>query len=128
MKRLMLFLSIVLIVLVAGCTDTKTALSQTSTILDEQFTVPANGIKSYESDLRAGDEIQASITVLQGGNLDIDFSITNANGAKIVSRSRIGQSTVSWTVPSSGTYYFKYDNSFSLMTAKIVKTTITLTR
>jgi hypothetical protein len=39
-----------------------------------------------------------------------------------------GFTKVSWVVPSSGTYFFKYDNSFSALTSKIVKTTITVTR
>lgn len=130
MKKITLILSIIiLIVFVAGCTDApRQRAKQTSTLLDEQFTVAANSINSYSADLDAGDDIQVSITVLSGGNLDVDFYITNANGAKIISRSRVGETTVSWTVPSSGTYYFKYDNSFSTVTSKIVKTTIKVTR
>jgi hypothetical protein len=135
MKKKLLIVLIILVVLVAGCSGPRGSsespqqrMKQTSTILNEQFTVAGNSVNSYSSDLKTGDELELSITVLKGGNLDINFYITNANGAKIISRSRIGDTTVSWVVPSSGTYFFKYDNSFSALTSKIVKTTITVTR
>ena len=125
-KKIVILLIFLTVVFLMGCTETPVT-EQTYTLVDEQFTVPANSMKSYYADLEAGDEIQVLITVLEGGNLDIDFYITDANDAKIISRSRIGQSTVSWKVPYSGTYYFVYDNSFSMMTSKIVKTTIKVT-
>lgn len=125
-KKIVILLIFLTVVFLMGCTEIPVT-EQTYTLVDEQFTVPANSMKSYYADLEAGDEIQVLITVLEGGNLDIDFYITDANDAKIISRSRIGQSTVSWKVPYSGTYYFVYDNSFSMMTSKIVKTTIKVT-
>ncbi|KCZ72336.1 emp24/gp25L/p24 family/GOLD [Candidatus Methanoperedens nitroreducens] len=129
MKKILLIILIILGVLVAGCSGPiGSSNKQTSTIVNEQFTISANSVKGYYSDLQTGDELEVSITVLQGGDLDIDFYITNADGAKIISRSKIGDTTISWVAPSSGTYYFKYDNSFSALTSKIVKTTITVTR
>ena len=123
MRKKIFVLSLVLVaILVAGCLGKETRI-----IVNEQFTVPPGQVTSYYSDLKTGDEVEVSLDVLQGGNLDIDFYITDSNGRKIVSRNRVGTTTIQWTAPSSGTYYFKYDNGMSLVTSKIVKTTIKVT-
>ena len=124
-------LSIILLVLLAssgmftlGCVTPRT----TTVLTDEQFTVPARSTQTRYGELKAGDEVRVEITVLQGGNLDIDFQIKDASGRILVSRSRIGQATIDFKADTSGTYYFVFDNSFSLLTAKIVKTRISVTR
>lgn len=108
--------------MVAGCLG-----KETRTIVNEQFTVAPGQVTSYYYDLKTGDEVEVSLEVLQGGNLDIDFYITDSNGRKIVSRDRVDKTTIQWTAPSSETYYFKYDNKMSLVTSKIVKSTIKVT-
>ena len=123
MRKGIWVLSIVLVVaLIAGCVG-----KETRTIVNEQFTVSPGQAKSYYADLKGGDVVDVSLTVLQGGNLDIDFYIADSDGRKIVSRDRVGETTLQWTVPSSGTYYFKYDNGMSLVASKIVNTTIKVT-
>ncbi len=124
MKKIIILVSILLIVLAAGCIGGIS--NNTNTLVNEQFTVPANSTKSYDAELEAGDEVQISITVLKDEYLD--FYITNPNGEKIISRSRVRETTITWIVPFSGTYRFTYDNNFSTITAKIVRSTITVTR
>jgi len=123
-KKIIILVSIFLIVLAAGCIGGIS--NKTSTLVNEQFTVPANSTKSYDAELEAGDEVQISITVLKDEYLD--FYITNPNGEKIISRSRVRETTITWIVPFSGTYSFTYDNNFSIITAKIVRSTITVTK
>ncbi len=124
MKKIVILVSIFLIVSAAGCIGGNT--NNTNKLIDEQFTVPANSTKSYDAELEAGDEVQISITVLKDEYLD--FYITDPNGEKIISRSRVRETTITWIVPFSGTYRFTYDNNFSIITAKIVRSTITVTR
>lgn len=124
MKKIIILVSILLIVLAAGCIGGIS--NNTNTLVNEQFTVPANSTKSHDAELEAGDEVQISITVLKDEYLD--FYITNPNGEKIISRSRVRETTITWIVPFSGTYRFTYDNNFSTITAKIVRSTITVTR
>ncbi len=124
MKKIVILVSIFLIVSAAGCIGGNT--NNTNKLVDEQFTVPANSTKSYDTELEAGDEVQISITVLKDEYLD--FYITDPNGEKIISRSRVKETTITWIVPFSGTYRFTYDNNFSIITAKIVRSTITVTR
>ncbi len=85
MKKIIILVSILLIVLAAGCISGIS--NNTNTLVNEQFTVPANSTKSYDAELEAGDEVQISITVLKDEYLD--FYITNPNGEKIISRSRV---------------------------------------
>ncbi len=124
MKKIIILVSIFLIVFAAGCIGGTS--NKTNTLVNEQFTVPANSTKSYDAELEAGDEVQISITVLKDEYLD--FYITNPNWEKIISRSRVRETTIKWIVPFSGTYRFTYDNNFSTITAKIVRSTITVTR
>ncbi len=124
MKKIIILASILLIVLAAGCISGIS--NNTNTLVNEQFTVPANSTKSYDAELEAGDEVQISITVLKDEYLD--FYITNPNGEKIISRSRVKETTITWIVPISGTYRFTYDNNFSIITAKVVRSTITVIR
>jgi hypothetical protein len=123
-KKIIILVSIFLIVLAAGCIGGIT--NKTNTLVNEQFTVPANSTKSYDVELEAADEVQISITVLKDEYLD--FYITNPNGEKIISRSRVRETTITWIVPFSGTYRFTYDNNFSIITTKIVRSTITVIR
>ncbi|HLB71262.1 MAG TPA: emp24/gp25L/p24 family protein [Candidatus Methanoperedens sp.] len=124
MKKIIVLVPIFLFVSAAGCIGGFT--DNTNTLVDEQFTVPANSTKNYDAELEAGEEVRISINVLKDEYLD--FYIINPDGEKIISRSRVRETTITWIIPFSGTYRFTYDNSFSVISAKIVRSTITVTR
>lgn len=119
-NKLFVFSMVLVALLFTGC-KTKTP---TRIIVDERFNVLPLNSQDYSAALETGDSVDVSLTVLEGGNLDIDFYIIDAGGRKLVSRNRVGEMRIQWKVPSSGTYYFKYDNGMSLVTPKTVKTRV----
>ncbi|ELU08615.1 hypothetical protein CAPTEDRAFT_99876 [Capitella teleta] len=59
-------------------------------------------------------------TVLQGGQFDIDASVTDPDGVMFYNESRLSHDSVTFQ-PSNGTYEFCFSNEFSSYTHKIVQ-------
>lgn len=96
---------------------------KSSDIIDESFTVPPETVTRTRS-LTEGDSLNIQLEVTAGGNKDIDFSVTDGI-TTYISATRATTLDRDWTVPSNGTYYFVYDNSFSWITSKDVTTKVT---
>lgn len=96
---------------------------KSSSIIDESFTVPPSTVTRTAS-LSAGDTINIQLVVTAGGNKDINFNVNNVT-LTFISVSRVTSYDRNWTVPSTGAYFFVYDNSFSTFTSKQVTTEVT---
>lgn len=96
---------------------------ESSAILDESFTVPPDTVQRTRT-LTKDDVVHIELQVTAGGNKDVDFYV-NDGTADLVADTRVTTVDMNWTVPSNGTYYFIFDNSFSWITSKDVTAKLT---
>ena len=96
---------------------------KSSSIINESFSVPPSTVTRTAS-LSAGDTINIQLVVTAGGNKDINFNVNNVT-LTFISVSRVTSYDRNWTAPSTGAYFFVYDNSFSTFTSKQVTTEVT---
>lgn len=93
-------------------------------ISSTSFTVSPGIVYYTVSDISSGTSLDGSFTVTAGGNLDIDFYITDdlLYGTKHAFLSRSTGSSFSFTAPvgAKKDYYIVFDNSFSWITSKTV--------
>jgi ribosomal protein L40E/uncharacterized membrane protein len=74
--------------------------------------------------LQSGQTFSGSLSITGGSGNDINFHVTNPQGATIVNSGRVsGGTSFSFTAESAGAYTLHFDNSFSLFSSKIVVTT-----
>jgi ribosomal protein L40E len=74
--------------------------------------------------LQGGQTFSGSLSITGGSSNDINFHVTNPQGATIVNSGRVsGGTSFSFTAESAGAYTLHFDNSFSLFSSKIVVTT-----
>jgi len=98
--------------------------------LRESFVVPAGTHHAYHGSFPAGTRMRIYLKVTSGGNLDVNFHVMDEtnywkwrageSASAAITRSRITTFDDYWTVPSTGTWYFVFDNSFSWITSKSV--------
>jgi hypothetical protein len=96
---------------------------KSSSILSESFVVPPSTI-THTAYLNQNDMLNIQVTVISGGNRDIDFSLNDGSTTHL-SFSRVTNVNQNWTVPLSSNYNFVYDNSFSTFTSKDVMVEVT---
>lgn len=108
---------------------------QSTNLVSESFMVPTVDDIHRTASLESGDSIHIYFACTSGGNLDVDFYVFDEinyfkwkNGELCSSQISLSRATTynqDFTVPSNGTYYFVWDNSFSWITQKGVTATIT---
>lgn len=87
----------------------------------ETFTVDAGYSQLFTLNLSDKDKISGSISVSGGSGNDINFWVTNPQGAKILDFGRVSQGTsFQFTADGSGAYTLHFDNGFSLLSSKVV--------
>ncbi len=85
-----------------------------------QYHVTAGTVQTQAFNLQKGDELIGSISVT-GGNHDINFWVTDPSGQFIIGKQGIvSGKDFSFKVSRSGAYVLNFDNSFSLLTSKVV--------
>jgi len=89
----------------------------------ESFSVPAGGVQTYSFNLEPGDSISGSMSIA-GGNDDINFWVTNPSGQQIIPKQGvIGGKNFQFTAVREGAHTLHFDNSFSIVTGKVVTLT-----
>lgn len=109
-------------------------VEKSSNWLNESFSVPP-GHEARSGSISSGTQLGIHFEVTSGGNLDVDFFVADdtnywkwragETASVYLSRTRITTLDVNWTVPESDTWYFVWDNSFSIITSKGVTAQIT---
>jgi hypothetical protein len=99
--------------------------SQRTVFEARSFTAPAWGSIFFNISMLAHGQITGSLDVTEGGNLDINFVITDSdpNEAPLqvnyfYRRDRVTHLDFSFLAPYTGVFYLGFDNSFSYLTAK----------
>lgn len=98
------------------------------------FSVKASSVESVEVspltqqmlvfNLQTGQKFTGSLSISGGSGNDINFWITDPQGATILNLGRVSQGTsFDFTAQSSGAYTLYFDNSFSLLSSKTVSVT-----
>jgi len=74
--------------------------------------------------LNSGQTFSGSISISGGSGNDVNFWITNPQGATLVNSGKVsGGTSFVFTAESSGAYTLHFDNSFSLFSSKTVQLT-----
>lgn len=94
----------------------------------ETFSVPPFQEVTRTVELSEGDKVSGSINVSGGANNDINFYVTDPDGATILRYDRATQTSFSFTASTTGTYTMHFDNSFSLFASKSVTLNYTVTK
>ncbi|HEV2227074.1 MAG TPA: emp24/gp25L/p24 family protein [Nitrososphaerales archaeon] len=82
---------------------------------------PAGSQCTLTFNLNNGDKVSGSVSITGGGANDVDFFVTNPSGAQIYNAGRVNSGTsFSFTADASGAYILHFDNSFSLLSDKMV--------
>jgi ABC-type oligopeptide transport system substrate-binding subunit len=83
--------------------------------------VDALSTTSLTINLDEGDTFSGSLSISGGSGNDINFKVTNPQGATIVNLGKVSQgATFEFTADDSGAYTFHLDNSFSWLSSKAV--------
>jgi preprotein translocase subunit SecG len=78
--------------------------------------------------LDSGQRFSGSISISGGSGNDVNFWVTNPQGAKIVNSGRVsGGTSFDFTAQSSGAYTLHFDNAFSIFSSKSVQLTYDVT-
>jgi hypothetical protein len=86
----------------------------------ETFTVPPLSFSTRGIGLHSGDAVVGSIDVIGGSGNDINFYVTDPNGNTVLNYYRTSHSSFSFSASITGTYFLRFDNSFSLISSKSV--------
>jgi hypothetical protein len=123
------------LVIVPFTTTKSVQVPKTYDIIKESFSVPALSYKGYSGPLKSGDTLHIYVKVTSGGNLDIDFYVMDEinyykwkageSASAPITRPRITTYDSDWAVSQTATWYFIFDNRFSLLTSKGVTAQIT---
>ncbi|KAF9346988.1 p24 complex component [Mortierella sp. AD094] len=82
--------------------------------------VPAQERRCFFEHLDKGDNLHVSFQVGEGGNLDIDFWITDPNSVFVEDATKTAAATYNYEAKSSGKYEYCFSNAFSTVTEKTV--------
>ena len=111
---------LILAVLAVACS---TSTSSTKT---QQLSLNAGGKASVGVDLSSGDVIHAEATVVGDQNVDIGLWLEDESGKVVVQEQRGHNVSLKYGATSKGTYHVIVDNSYSLLTGKVVSLKITV--
>lgn len=82
----------------------------------------STNILTYNLD--SGQTFSGSISISGGSGNDVNFWVTNPQGATLVNSGKVsGGTSFEFTAESSGAYTLHFDNSFSLLSSKTVQLT-----
>lgn len=84
------------------------------------FTVAARKEQCFYEDVKASFDIEIDFQVVDGGDLDIDFSVFDASLKRIAMDRRESYGSHLFPVKVSGVYKFCFSNKFSKLTSKTV--------
>ena len=95
----------------------------------EQYEIPAGGIQTVVFNLETDEAVQFSISVT-GGNNDINLWVTDPSGQLDIPKQGVigGISGFQFIADRAGAHTIHFDNSFSLLTPKIVTLTYEVKR
>ena len=68
----------------------------------------------------AGQTVNSSVSVVQNGSMDIRVSVYAPDSSYVANPGRTAGLSFAIRAPISGTYTFRFDNTYSSMTAKTV--------
>lgn len=95
----------------------------------ETITVPPLRSVGFIFNLGVGDTVRGSISVSGGSGNDVDFWVTDPGGSHILNFGRVSRGTdFSFRADRSGAYTLHFDNSFSLISSKMVIITFDVER
>ena len=78
--------------------------------------------------LSSGQTFSGSISISGGSGNDVNFWVTNPQGASILNYGKVsGGTSFEFTAQSSGAYTLHFDNSFSIISSKSVYLTYDVT-
>ena len=116
-------------------TKTISVTKVTTTWLDTMISVPAHGSQAYYGTMKRGYTVSGSFSVADG--YDINFYVldstnyylwvNNQSFTPIVSDSRSAGTSYSAVIPGTRRYYVLMDNTYSILTPKIVTVLTKLT-
>jgi flagellar basal body-associated protein FliL len=87
----------------------------------ESFNVPAGYVETETVNLNNGWKFTGSVAISGGSGNDVNFWITNPQGATILNDGRVSQGTTfEFTAQQSGAYVMHFDNTFSIVSTKMV--------
>ncbi|KAF8964607.1 p24 complex component [Entomortierella lignicola] len=82
--------------------------------------VPAQQRRCFYEVLEKGDNLHISFQVGEGGNLDIDFWITNPSGSFVEDATKSPAATYNYEAKVNGKHEYCFSNEFSTLTEKTV--------
>ncbi|GAN03151.1 copii-coated vesicle protein [Mucor ambiguus] len=90
------------------------------TILAMSIDIQPHENECFYEELEKGDKLSVTFQVGQGGNLDIDFWISDPDDNVLVSTTKKTQSSKSVTANTAGRYTYCFSNKISTVSAKSV--------
>mgnify|MGYP001041145795 CR=1 FL=1 len=105
-----------------GCAEIRRGASGVLPYHERNFTVSPLSEQTLSLELTAGDSPEGSVQVVTGGNLDIDFYVTDPYGNTVYSApGRLtGKRDFFFTAGYDGYYTLRFSNKFSVFTSKSV--------
>lgn len=95
----------------------------------ETIQVPPLIKKMFVFNLDEGEKVTGSLSISGGSGNDINFWITNPQGATVINLDRVSNgANFEFTAHQSGAYTFHFDNQFSLFSSKTVSLTFDVSR
>lgn len=126
-KRLILLIGLFTIVVMflvgsVGCQTVRRVASGVMPYQEKSFTVSAMSEQPLSFELSRGDSLEGYVQVVSGGNLDIQFWVTDPYGERIYQApGRVkGRHNFIFKAMDNGYYTLHFNNSFSLLTDKAV--------
>lgn len=84
------------------------------------FELPDNEKMCFHEFVQKGVECVLEFQVIEGGNYDVDMTLTSPRGAMLYSEQKKQYDQHTWTTDVDGEYQFCFSNEFSTITHKIV--------
>jgi hypothetical protein len=109
---------VVLVILVFACSSSSTKT--------QQLSLGAGDKASVGVDLSSGDVIQAEATIVGDQSVDIGLWLEDPDGKVVVPEQRGHNVSLKYGATSKATYHVIVDNSYSLVTGKVVSLKITV--
>lgn len=90
----------------------------------DSITVSPGYQNTLTYNLNGGQTFSGSISISGGSGNDVNFWVTNPQGATLVNSGKVsGGTSFAFTAESSGAYTLHFDNSFSIFSSKSVQVT-----
>ena len=108
----------ILLLFLAGLGLSCTELSTVTTT--ENITLKAGQYMSISLTLRPGELVDGSFTVQGPTTLDIKFAVQDPSGRNVYGPVRSRSGSFTYRARSAGVHYLYIDNTYSLVTGKII--------